>query len=406
MEAHLMGKQSGRSDRRTTALTQFSLKGMKWGRLAFSHILIAAVMVAGIQVKPAEADELTAWEYDSNTRSLSFLLPDAVMPSVSVVAPNRLLLELPDTQVGDVAGQTVGDGLVESIVLEQATPETVWMVVEFAVGTVLAEAQSVAPTGFTASLDSAQDSGAADLQEWQMQPALVASRRTVAAANSASRDTASEPLGAGTGSADSLRQAPVSLAEVPDFPDLPVLEPSVADEPVSVPPIDSLPDGVGELPVPVVPVPTSESSPEVIAPMAEGAPIEIPVISDSEPVEEEPIAESDFSEEDFSTAATSNSRFEGDDFEEAEAPLPEAPPFIGELGNDAGSAADVPVEPAIALPEESDKIADSSPATSFPPIEADEVIAAPVIELPVQNSAPTEANRWPEPVPFGQPLPQ
>ncbi|MEO1447181.1 MAG: hypothetical protein AAFV46_13295, partial [Cyanobacteria bacterium J06635_11] len=308
---------------------------------------------------------------------------------------------------------TVGDGLVESIVLEQATPETVWMVVEFAVGTVLAEAQSVAPTGFTASLDSAQDSSAADLQEWQMQPALVASRRTVigAAANSASRDTTGEPLGGKTGSADSLRQAPVSLAEVPDFPDLPVLEPSVAEEPVSVPPIDSLPGGGGELPVPVVPVPTSESSQEAIAPMAEGAPIEIPVISDSEPVEEDPIAESDFSEEDFSTAATSTSRFEGADFEEAEAPLPEAPlpetpPFIGELGNDTGRAADVPVEPAIALPDDADKIADSSPATSFPPIEADEVIAAPVIELPVQNSAPTEANRWPEPVPFGQPLPQ
>ena len=45
------------------------------------------------------------------------------------------------------AGLTVGDGIVDSIVLEQMTPETLWMVMEFADGTVLETMQSVVPVG-------------------------------------------------------------------------------------------------------------------------------------------------------------------------------------------------------------------------------------------------------------------
>ncbi|MEL7144295.1 MAG: hypothetical protein AAGL08_19025, partial [Cyanobacteria bacterium J06573_11] len=45
----------------------------------------------------AMAEEITEWGYNEQTQVLTLTLPDDVLPRVSVVAPDQLLLELPDT---------------------------------------------------------------------------------------------------------------------------------------------------------------------------------------------------------------------------------------------------------------------------------------------------------------------
>ncbi|MEL7331215.1 MAG: hypothetical protein AAFN12_03150, partial [Cyanobacteria bacterium J06560_2] len=203
-----MAKKSGRS-RRLSFLAGFSLRAMLAGT--------AALMATGSE---AQAEALKDWQYDEETRSLTVILPDSVTPLVSVIAPDQLLLELPDTQVGDVMGQNVQDGLVENIVLEQATPETVWVVMEFAAGTVLASSQNAVPLAETGSGD----------QQWQIRPALTAASR-----RAASQSVALATEGA---SASSLRTSAAEIAQAPDLSDLPVLEPAVPmSDPVSVPPL-------------------------------------------------------------------------------------------------------------------------------------------------------------------------
>lgn len=357
-----------------------SWRWIRWGLMAS----VVSVMAVVAQAGAALAEELTDWGYDSQTRAIKVVLPTTVAPSLSVLAPNQLLIELPNTQVGEVAGQSVGDGVVESIVLEQATAETVWMVVEFVPGTVLADVQNATQTNVGGSL-----------RQWQVQPALIASRRT--AGSTMASVPAEMTSGVPGSAADSLRSPSVNVAQAGEFSDLPVLEPAMpTNDPVSVPPLDASP---------------------AVAPTVEAMPIEIPVISDAEPFESDvSVADEAGADEAGADEAGLESDFEAgvadeiaadeiaaDEVFTAEEALPFEPPFIGEVGNSVANEPIVDV-PAIAVPA-------AGPIAELPPSEPwlDESVAvvepAPVAEIPVQTVTPNNVERWPEPVPFGQPLP-
>ncbi|MEL6813944.1 MAG: hypothetical protein AAFP03_03910 [Cyanobacteria bacterium J06598_3] len=344
-----------------------SWRPMQWRLIASVLSVVAVVAQAGAAV----AEELTNWGYDSQTREISVVLPATVAPSLSVLAPNQLLIELPNTQIGDVAGQSVSDGVVESIVLEQTAPETVWMVVEFVPGTVLADVQNATQTPVEEGF-----------RQWQVQPALMASRRTLASpiATMPAEMPAAETSTAETGSAaDRLRSPSVTVAQAGDFSDLPVLEPAMPmNEPVSVPPID-------------------------VAPRVEVPPIEIPVISEAEPVESDlSVADEEGFDPQFGTGI--RDEVAADEAFTAEEALPFEPPFIGEVGNDATSEPIVEV-PVIAAPS-AGQIAELPPSAPWLNEPAAVVEPVPVVdEPPVQTVTPNNVDRWPEPVPFGQPLP-
>lgn len=350
---------------------------------------VVSVMAVVAQAGAALAEELTDWGYDSQTREINVVLPTTVAPSLSVIAPDQLLIELPDTQVGEVAGKSVGDGVVESIVLEQTTPETVWMVVEFVPGTVLADVQNATQTHVGDGL-----------RQWQVQPALMASRRTVATPIAVM--PADRAIGVSGSAADSLRSPSATVAQAGDFSDLPVLEPAMPmNEPVSVPPIDVSP----------------EVAPPDIAPTVEAMPIEIPVISDAELLDSDSsVADEGGFEPDFETGVADEiaadeiaadeiavDEIEADEVFTAEDPLPFEPPFIGEVGN-GGMSEPVVEVPAIAPPA-AGQIAELPPSEPWQNESAAVVEPAPVVEIPVQTVTPNNVERWPEPVPFGQPLP-
>lgn len=346
-----------------------SWRRIRWGLMASVVSAMAVVAQAGA----ALAAELTDWRYDSQTREIQVVLPTTVAPSLSVLAPDQLLIELPNTQIGDVAGQSVGDGVVETIVLEQTTPETVWMVVEFAPGTVLADVQNATQTLVGDGL-----------RQWQVQPALMASRRTV------DMPAAATPGGnaidvTGSAAADRLRSPSVNVAQAGDFSDLPVLEPAMPmNEPVSVPPLEASP-------VEVVPV-------EVV-PTVEVMPIEIPVISEAEPIEPE-LSVADEGGFDPEIEADVEDEIEADEVFTAEETLPSEPPFIGEVGN-SEPIVEVPV---IVAPTDG-QIAELPPSEPWINEPAAVVEPAPVVDIPAQTVTPNNVERWPEPVPFGQPLP-
>ena len=385
-----MGRKLARSNQLKQVSKQFSRWG--WGASV-------AALIAGAGIMPVQADQLESWRYDSQARSLTLSLPPNVVPTLSVLAPNRLRVELPNTQVGEVAAQTVADGLVESIALEQATPDTVWMVVDFAEGVVLADAQSAVPT------DTAEG-----LQQWQVRPALTS-------------DSAGDALTADalTTAPSAIALSPADLAQLPDFPELPLLEPAIPlSEPVTVPPIDVRPDTA---PIAEVMPADTAAADEATMPLADS--VAAPPAADRS---EDAIVVSEPEEFPFDPPFL-------EDMAEP-TPLPEAPAvdrlpeeLLPSVEADA-SMTDIPVvaapadlpadEPVTTVPEVVPEVAPevtpepstanaaaiaNAPADALPiaaePVEADD----PIVEIPAESVTPANVSRWPEPIPFGQPLP-
>lgn len=348
-----------------------------------SRTLVGAIALLSVGILPAQAEELKDWQYDVQTRSLTFTLPDSVMPLISVVSPDQLVLELPDTQVGDVMGQSIRDGLVESIVLEQATPETVWVVMDFAAGTVLADSQDAT---LLAEIGDGE-------RQWQVRPALVAASRRAASQSVARADI---PTGIPVEAAASELRLPApataqSIAQSSDLRELPVLEPAVPmNEPVSVPPLNALP------------IPTNDAAtPSVVVPPLEEATASAPL---QLPVPEVPVPNRS-SEENFPVFSV--------EVIPAVPPVaiePESaePSFLGDFDDDSQSVPvqPLPNEPPVASQPVPDDII-ASGTESIEPVPAASATIEPVTEAvavdPIQ-SAPV--SRWPEPIPFGQPLPR
>ncbi|MEM6449897.1 MAG: AMIN domain-containing protein [Cyanobacteria bacterium P01_D01_bin.105] len=323
------------------------------------------------------AAQLSAWRYDSSSRSLTLTLPDAVVPDVSVTAPDQLLIELPDTQVGDIRGQSVNDGFVEQIALEQATPETVWMVVDFVPGTVLSATQQVTPIAAASER----------LQHWTMQPTVMASRRVVDAAVT---DNANSAAGAAALAVETPSIG-TAIAQA-DFPDLPVLEPAVPlNQPVSVPPIRATSVRVPDLETSVVEIPI-QSNPVQLD--------EVPMVPDFNGSESGPI-ELNAMESSLSESAPSDA---------TEPSVSLAPPFLGEIDTAISETRSTQSPASIAI--DSDPTVDTvrvREAEVTPRLDGRSEASAEAgiseFEIPTGRGRATNTSRWPEPIPFGQPLP-
>ena len=96
-----MGIKPGRGKRLTGAV-----------KLLSKALLQSTAVCVTLLMSVAKAAELQPWRYDGNTGALTITLPETVVPQISVIAPDQLLLELADTQVGDITGQA---SLVECV---------------------------------------------------------------------------------------------------------------------------------------------------------------------------------------------------------------------------------------------------------------------------------------------------
>ncbi|MGB3298481.1 MAG: hypothetical protein WBA76_09440 [Phormidesmis sp.] len=402
--------------------------GRMIAQVGFGAICGALSMTAlGWEMLPAIARELPAWSYDPQTRLLNLTLPAGVTPTLSVIAPNQMLIELPDTQIGDVAGQNIGDGLVEGIMLEQTTSDKVWMVVDFASGTLLETEQTAVPID---AADSDPSAASTSWQQWQVRPAVIAgqpnnpnnSNNSDSVVGSVPLPTALPPAvslpaplptlsveaAVQASSAANLQSSGLeeggAIAQAPDFPDLPVLKPAIPiSTPVSVPPLNVA------APMPAQPALAETAPIESEQPIANlstsDLPLEPPFIEELEEKINIPIANEPTPSE--TTAAASLP---------AVVPLPILDSEIAsESTNETAVQNADEADSEISADESSEETANIALANAAPtpeaapatvaPVAFIPVIDIPVIDIPVENASAPPKSRWPAPIPFGQPLP-
>ena len=84
------------------------------------------------------ATTLSAWQFDPATRQFTVTLPSGVAPRYRVAAePARIILEIPQTQMGQVETERGYDGAVRSIRLSEQDGDILQVVLELAPGTIL-----------------------------------------------------------------------------------------------------------------------------------------------------------------------------------------------------------------------------------------------------------------------------
>ncbi len=208
----------------------------------------------------------------------------------------------------------------------------------------------------------------------------------------------SKQLAPEDGSAEDLKPPVSSFLQSDDPPDLPVLEPSILlDQPVSVPPI----------PLEVPTAPTSDmpfvSVPPIAPPVVASPPAEV-----VEPIESiDPIEPLETAEITDPADATETAVIPAQN--ESEVPL--EPPFIGDLAERAAPSttpvavpeltpdpATLPTLPALTAPLPTEALASSSTPSPLPAVTELAPASIPTVR-------PANTNRWPDPIPFGQPLP-
>lgn len=126
-----------------------SVAGMPW---TATMGLLGTSTIATLTPTAAQAAMLNSWEFDPATQELKVAVPAGTTPRYFLAAePARIVVDLPDTQVGAVPLQQTYDGAIREIRVAQFEPGVARIVLELAPGTVLApghvELQQVAGTG-------------------------------------------------------------------------------------------------------------------------------------------------------------------------------------------------------------------------------------------------------------------
>ncbi len=86
--------------------------------------LMASTLLAICPV--AQAETLAAWRYDPATQQLTLTLPSGVTPQYTLERdPARIVLTIPETQVGTVATQQTYGGAIQQVHLSQVNADTV-----------------------------------------------------------------------------------------------------------------------------------------------------------------------------------------------------------------------------------------------------------------------------------------
>jgi hypothetical protein len=422
----------------------------------------------------AQATALAGWSFDETTHQLEFSLPETIIPQFFMLAePARIVLDIPNTQVGNVATDQTYTGTVERIRVSQYDAATVRIVMDLAPGTVLDPQQAdiqfddvngqrqwrfrplisgvaiaVAPTTAPVISQSPDqiDVGSAALNSQDGETAAAPETTAVTPSESAPRDTELAPAteddvysfsAASLQSAAPLvsatrRELPIevyeptptntSLVTVPPVAaaptvNVPALEPSAdltagaANPSVAVPPMTA-PDLAVE-PTSVVSVPTISPTP-VPAPAADVSEEYLPVL-DPLPTAV-PTPQDGLIEGGDSSVPTAQVAIVPEPSRAVE-PTTE-PSFVDpDAGPDGSSditpvaaiTTPIPDSPSVAAMPAAAPGPESASATLNPGQRVAEAAVntpaqTPVIQLPAQSRTITQT-RWPEPIQFGQPLP-
>ncbi|MBE9102050.1 AMIN domain-containing protein [Vacuolonema iberomarrocanum] len=313
--------------------------------LGLSSVGLGALLPANLPggVSIAQAEEFTEWQYNPDTQQLEVVLPENSTPRFFLLAqPARIVLDLPNTDVGNLVSEQNYSGVVRRVRVAQFEPGVTRIVLELTPDTVLAPGQAelteveTLPGGAT---------------RWTLRPLL--------AGDTVADDTVGENLAA----------TPIEQEQAPEIVEPPAEAAVPAEqEPAMVEPSPE------EVAAPI------EQEPEIVEPPTEAA---------AAPVEEEPAVVESLPEE-----ATAPIEQEPEIVEpQAEAPVEpvEEAPAVVESPTDAPvdnvAEADLPEEAPAAeaaepLAEEAEEAAIAPQAPAPDPI--------PTLETPTEPTTPAE----------------
>ena len=178
------------------------------------------------------AEELQDWSFDADHSELTFSLSDQIFPEFFLLAdPPRLVLDIPNAEIGDIAQEQIYEGAVQTIRVAQHTPENIRIVIELAPEIELLPDQA----------DIQFDDDGNGQRSWRFRP-LIAENETSEGILSSVPTRSSE--NAISVSAANL-EVPVERVPSTRLPIDPYEEDEAATNVVSVPPLEDLGESVG-----------------------------------------------------------------------------------------------------------------------------------------------------------------
>jgi hypothetical protein len=217
----------------TAICTGSWLKGWVWLPINLSVGMAAIALLT----TAAQAATLTDWKFDPATRQLQVSIPEGTVPHYFLLAqPARIVLDLPNTQMGSVPSQQTYSGAVSQIRVGQFQDGLTRIVIELAPDTVLAPGQvELQPVG--------NGQGSSSESRWILQPLFADRPADNSTAAAAQPDlTQTEPAQPSiTAAASGLPSESVSSG-------LPALEPGAIVIPTLPAPENSSPPSVSSAP--------------------------------------------------------------------------------------------------------------------------------------------------------------
>jgi uncharacterized membrane protein len=225
-----------------------------------------AIALIAPQVQAATLD---TWQFDPNTNQLEVILPEGVQPRYFLVAePTRIVIDLPNVQVGLIPTEGNYEGSIRQIRVAQFQPDLTRMVIQLAPDIQLTPGQvNLVSTGTVAG-------GV----RWVLQPLIAGAGTVPVAGNPVPASSVPENLRTAT--------APIPTMQPQPAPEAAVVPPTPSNAP-ALPP--AMPTAAGNPTVSVPSVattsPASSAATASLPPLEPGAvpvPLQSPVATSSE----------------------------------------------------------------------------------------------------------------------------
>jgi len=99
-------------------------------------LTLAVAVAVSMQIgqQHANASTVTSWQFDPATNELVITLPEGTTPKYSVLNPNQIAIDLPNTEISVDATQLYPKGLVGSVGVSQIQPGRARIVMQLAPG--------------------------------------------------------------------------------------------------------------------------------------------------------------------------------------------------------------------------------------------------------------------------------
>lgn len=160
---------------RFQSITQFPLRlllnGKGRSRIGLNLIGVVMFGAIGLLAQAVSAASLTSWQYDPRANQLEITVKEGTTPKYFLMAqPARIVLDLPDTEVGDVKLKESYEGAIRQVRVSQFQPGLARIVLELSPDAALAAEQ--------VKLESSTAPNGAGLKRWILRPVMVGAPST------------------------------------------------------------------------------------------------------------------------------------------------------------------------------------------------------------------------------------